>query len=113
MVWTEKVRLTLSISTSLVLDRLEKKIDRLQEIEKELTELASIIRQRGGEITEYEEERLTDTINALCAEFENCETCPAEYQCDLGGSRTCEEMLDCKSCPKLRECFREWVRKWC
>jgi hypothetical protein len=112
MAWLDKIRLILPVSASLVLKRLDEKIAKLQEIKKELAELDSIIKQKGGEITEYEEERLTEVINMLCAQFDNCEQCPAQYNCDLGASRTCDDMNNCKACPKLRECFREWVSKW-
>jgi len=112
MVWSEKVRLILPVSATVVLRKLEEKIDRLLEIKKELTELTTIIKEKGGEISEYEEDRLIEVIQTLCAEFDNCETCPARYNCDLGASRTCDQMYNCKACPKLRECFREWVNKW-
>jgi hypothetical protein len=113
MVWSERVRLILPTSASMALKKLEEKIAKLQKIKEELEEMTSIIKIKGGEITEQEEEELTDIINGLCAEFENCETCPAKYNCDLGASRTCGDMHYCKSCPKLKECFREWVSKWC
>ena len=113
MVWSERIRLILPVSASLVLQKLEEKIERLQKIKRELTELDSIIKNKGGEITEEEEERLAEVINMLCAEIDNCERCPAKYQCDLGASRTCENMHNCKACPRLRLCFREWVSKWC
>ena len=112
MVWSERVRLVLPVSASLALDRLKNKIVKLQEIKEELTELTDIIKKKGGEITEDEEERLIDTIQMLCTEFDNCTVCPIEYYCDLGASRTCDQMYNCKACPKLRECFREWVNKW-
>jgi len=112
MVWTERIRLILPTNASRILEKLEKKIKNLQEIASELTELVNIIRKTGGEITEQEEKRLTEIINGLCAEIDNCETCPAKYECDLGASRTCDDMFNCKSCPKLRICFKEWVNKW-
>jgi hypothetical protein len=112
MVWSERVRLVHSVSAWLVLERLREKITKLQEIEKQLTLLSSIIREKGGEIELEDEEKLIDTINELCAEFGNCMICPAQYNCDLGMGRTCDDMQCCSSCPKLRECFREWVSKW-
>jgi len=112
MVWSERVRLILPISADLVLEKLEEKIVKLEKIKKELAELTSTIKQKGGEITEQEEEQLTGVVNTLCAEFDNCTVCPAEYYCDLGASRMCDFMFNCKVCPKLRVCFGEWVSKW-
>ena len=112
MVWSERVRLVLPVCANLVLQRLEEKIIKLQEIQKQLAEMVSVIKNKGGEITEYEENILVEVIQAICAEFDNCLVCPARYHCDLGSSRTCDEMYNCKACPKLRECFREWVCKW-
>ena len=111
-VWSEKVRLILPVSASLVLDRLKNKIEKLQEIASELEEMVCVIKNKGGEITEYEEDRLVEIMQKLCVEFDNCITCPARYNCDLGATRTCDQMYNCKACPKLRECFKEWVCKW-
>jgi len=112
MVWSEKVRLILPVSATVVLRELEEKIVKLQEIKKELEEMVSIIKLKGGEIDEHEEEQLIGTIQTLCAEIDNCTVCPIKYYCDLGATRTCDEMYNCKSCPRLRVCFKEWVSKW-
>jgi len=112
MVWLERVRLILPTSASVALRKLEEKIIKLEEIKKQLAEMVSIIKNKGGEISEDEEEQLTEIIQAICAEIDNCAVCPIKYNCDLGASRTCDQMYNCKSCPRLRVCFKEWVSKW-
>jgi hypothetical protein len=90
-----------------IADMVRHKIERLSNLEAKLRKYATDVKAgkySQEDIPELVIEDLEWTIEDICDEFRNCQTCPIESACEFA-RKGCSEAHNCEACPRLTVCL--------